>query len=350
MGRSVKPPGIGLAEGFVAREITTSAGETRRYAVFLPPKYDPQKPWPLVVFLNGSGESGTDGVAQTRVGLGPFLVRHRATVPFVALFPQARTWVRGLEARATLEILDATMLEFTLDADRVYLTGLSLGGFGAWELAMQRPDLFAAIVPICGGGPPEAARNLVHLPVWAFHGARDDRVPVALSRKVIDELKRLGAKPKYTEFPTLGHECWDAAYATRGLFPWLLKQRRPPPPAAIAILLDPAANPVPTRVHWLRLDAVRPGAKRVIIRAAFTGPQEIRLVTRGVAGCTLLFDAPTYQPLTGPDVRVIWNDRVAFDGPRQSEIPLAAPRGRSPAAEAEREPTPGAPAAPATAP
>src|SRR5262249_32897835 len=164
-------------------------------------------------------------------------------------------WFRGAEAQVVFAIIEQVQKDYHIDPDRIYLTGISMGGFGTWEMAMMRPDLFAAIVPVCGGGPVEAIGNVKDPPNWAFHGARDDRVPVENARRLIERLKQLGAEPKYTEFPMVGHMCWDDAYATKGLFPWLLKQKRPPAPPAMRLELDLSWSSIPTTVRWLRIDA-----------------------------------------------------------------------------------------------
>lgn len=323
-----------LAPAFTPKVLKTSDGQERRYAVFVPASYAPTKDWPVVVFLNGSGENGTDGVSQTHVGLGPFLVKHRDKVPFIAVFPQGRTWVRGGEAKAVFEILAAVQRDYRTDVNRVYLTGLSMGGFGTWELAMMRPDLFAAIVPICGGGPVEYVANLRAMPIWAFHGAKDDRVPVELTRKLIRGLEKLGAKPKYTEFPTLGHFCWDQAYETKGLFGWLLAQRRPNPPQAIAFSFEVASTPIPTQIWWLRIDGVEPVVPAPQLQAAIASPSEVRVATRGITAFSLVLGSLVDDE--NAVVRVVWQGREAYRGKVGKEIRIAA----DPAATTQATTTP----------
>lgn len=315
----------GLPPDFVAATITSSEGHTQPYAVFVPEKYDASKKWPLVMFLHGSGESGADGVRQTQVGLGPFISRYRTKCPFIAVFPQspnAKTWFRGPQAKIMFEILDKVQRDYNVDPDRIYLTGISMGGFGTWEMAMMRPDLFAAIIPICGGGPVEFIDALKHMPIWCFHGARDDRVPVKLSRVLIDRLKEIGGDPKYTEFPNLDHICWDAAYASKGLFPWMLKQRRGEAPKAMALSLETTWCPIPTRIWWLRIDKANAGAKKLQIEAAIVSPSDIRLATRGVAACSILLDKPAAQQPIAP-LKITWQGKVAYEGPWKPEISLA---------------------------
>src|SRR5262249_35869311 len=154
-------------------------------------------------------------------------------------------------------------------------------------------------------------------PIWAFHGARDDRVPVENTRRLIERLKQLGAEPKYTEFPMVGHMCWDDAYATKGLFPWLLKQKRPPAPPAMRLELDLSWSSIPTTVRWLRIDAAEPGAKVVRVAAAITSATMVQIASDDVAAMTLL---PERFPGVGSAAKpgamtVVWQNRVAYKGP-----------------------------------
>jgi predicted peptidase len=133
----------------------------------------------------------------------------------------------GDDAQRALAILEFVQKKYKIDEQRIYLTGLSLGGFGTWSLAARYPDKWAAIVPICGGGNPEWAEKIKHIPVWCFHGDQDKAVRVELSRRMIEALKAAGASPRYTEYPGVGHNCWDLAYNTKELYAWLLSQKRP---------------------------------------------------------------------------------------------------------------------------
>ncbi len=146
--------------------------------------------------------------------------------PFLLVAPQCpsgQTWSVG---RLTA-LLDAVAAHHPVDPDRVYLTGLSMGGYASWALAVEHPYRFAAVAPVCGGGDPRRAGRLRRLPVWAFHGRRDPVVPVAASREMVDALRRCGAPVRYTEFPDAGHDVWTAAYGDRRLYDWFLSHRRP---------------------------------------------------------------------------------------------------------------------------
>lgn len=200
-----------------------------RYSIFVPHGHDGRLELPLILFLHGAGEIGSDGVKPTRVGLGPAIRRQEATFPYLTVFPQSRagTWRAGSpDGDAALAILEQVRREFPVDPRRIHLTGISMGGFGAWSLAIARPELWASIVPICGGGDPRLAWRLKPLPCWAFHGDADDVVAVANSRNMIAALEAAGGQPRYTEFPGVGHNSWDRAYAMPELFAWIGEQVR----------------------------------------------------------------------------------------------------------------------------
>ncbi len=215
--------------GFLHRVFKDGDGREARYVLFVPQRYRGDRPWPLILFLHGAGETGTDGDKQVQVGLGPFVRKHQKTFPFIVVFPQSehRTWqAHSADADRALRILDRVENEYRVDRRRVYLTGLSMGGFGTWSLAAAYPDRWSAIVPICGGGNPATAARIKDTPCWCFHGGSDLVVQVTRSRAMVDALRRDGGQPRYTEFPHVGHNSWDRAYATPGLFDWLLSQHR----------------------------------------------------------------------------------------------------------------------------
>jgi predicted peptidase len=237
--------------GFLDRTVTVS-GETYRYQVFVPANFDKSKKWPVVLFLHGYGERGNDGLLQTDVGLAHAIRNYRAMLPFVVVMPQCRAdkpdrvWTDASMQQQALATLDASMKEFHGDPARVYLTGLSMGGYATWDLAVKYQNRFAAYVPICGGirGPEqmrqlhvslvddpkvsdpyaETAKRMGKTPVWIFHGADDPAVPVEESRKMAAALQAAGGNVKYTEYPGVGHNSWDKAYAEPGLLEWLLAQ------------------------------------------------------------------------------------------------------------------------------
>lgn len=231
---------------FEARTIDF-AGDAHRYQVFVPGDAGGTHP-PVILFLHGTGERGSDGDKPVRVGLGPHVRRHAADFPAIVVFPQApddRDW-NGDTARLAFAELDAATAEFHGDRDRTYLTGLSMGGYGTWELALMQPQRFAALVPICGALLPPSderslfviplasvadpyatlAQRLRHVPIWIFHGAKDDLVPPSDDRKTIAALQAAGANARYTEFPDANHNAWDPAYAEPTLWTWLFAQHR----------------------------------------------------------------------------------------------------------------------------
>lgn len=230
--------------GFLDR-VLAEGGDSMRYRVYVPAEPTAERRWPVILFLHGSGEGGTDGRRPTDVGIGHAIRRHPERFPAVVVFPQARRgepW-NGAMAERAMRALDASAGEFSADPERVYLTGISMGGYGAWRLALQHPDRFAALVPICGGlDAPErrsrrgagdasdpfvrAARTLRHLPTWVFHGADDPVIPVTESRLMVDALRREGGNVRYTEYPGVEHGSWDPAYADPALARWLFAQRR----------------------------------------------------------------------------------------------------------------------------
>ncbi len=214
--------------GFV-RRLFRGAGRGSRYTLFLPPGYNGSNEYPLILFLHGAGETGWDGVRPSKVGLGPAIARREDAFPFLAVFPQSTrgSWRAGTtDAARALAILDEVGGEFRVDAKRIHLTGISMGGYGTWSLALAHPERWASVVPICGGGDPARASRIRDLPCWCFHGEADEVIPVEESRGMIDALRAAGGSPLYTEFPGVGHNSWDAAYAIPELFDWMLAQSR----------------------------------------------------------------------------------------------------------------------------
>jgi predicted peptidase len=215
--------------GFLDRVHKDADGKEAKYVLFIPHDYKGDKEYPLILFLHGSGETGTDGKKAAAVGLGPAIKKEEKTFGFIAIFPQSqkRTWQAGSDdAKRALDILGEVQKQYKVDAKRIYLTGLSMGGYGTWSLAAKYPDKWAAIVPVCGGGNPKDAAAIKDLPCWDFHGDADGAVPVERSREMIEALKKAGASPKYTEYPKVGHNSWDKAYGTAELYSWLLMQKR----------------------------------------------------------------------------------------------------------------------------
>lgn len=221
-----------------------------RYRVYLPAESgdSAKAKRPVVLFLHGAGERGSDNWRQTSVGLGAAIEQNPSRFPFVAVFPQCphgRWWTDPNMQALALKSLEITMKEFNADPERVYLTGLSMGGYGSWRIVANNPGKFAAIAVVCGGilpppglrvednfkGPngedPYAwvAKQVGKTPVWVFHGGADPVVPVGESRKMVEALKAAAANVKYTEYQGVGHNSWDKAYSEAGLTDWFLSAR-----------------------------------------------------------------------------------------------------------------------------
>ena len=197
------------------------------YLLYLPKEYgkDTTKKWPLILFLHGSGESGSD-IEKVKMHGPPKLVAGGKEFPFIIVSPQAPTSRIGWQVETLNTLLDDVIQKYTVDEDRIYLTGLSMGGFGTWALASANPERFAAIAPICGGGQPFMARRFKNLPVWVFHGAKDPTVPVKMSQDMVDALKAAGADVKLTIYPEAGHDSWTATYDNPELYTWFLEHTR----------------------------------------------------------------------------------------------------------------------------
>ena len=233
--------------GFLHRVVAVD-GVSYKYQVFVPNDWTPDKKWPVILFLHGAGKRGADGTRQTEEGL-PEVLRRKPDFPAVVVMPQCRrrTWwgEPAMEAQ-TFKALEDSMEGLNGDPDRIYLTGLSMGGFGTWAFGYKYPKRFAALVPVCGGvmdrrfpapswhpaarAPEdpyrETAAKISHVPVWAFHGDTDRSVSVSESRKLNEALLAVGGNVKYTEYPGVGHRSWDRAYAENDLIPWLLSQSK----------------------------------------------------------------------------------------------------------------------------
>jgi predicted peptidase len=194
------------------------------YLLYLPKDFEKKDSWPLVLFLHGAGERG-DNLDLVKKHGPPKLVEQGKEFPFVLVSPQCpeHKWWEPVSLSA---LLDETVEKYKIDKDRIYITGLSMGGFGTWSLAAHSPKRFAALVPICGGGEPIAARILPHVPAWVFHGAKDPVVPLSRSQAMVDAMKQAGGEVKFTIYPEAGHDAWTETYANPEVYEWLLKQKR----------------------------------------------------------------------------------------------------------------------------
>lgn len=236
--------------GFLNRTVQIGS-ETYRYQVFVPSGWDKKQKWPVILFLHGAGERGDDGFVQTEVGIGTAIRRGVARFPAIIVMPQCRKniwWTEDAMQAQALGALEKSIKEFNGDRERLYLTGISMGGYGTWGLATKYPGKFAALAPVCGGirvpravRPPdasldatpgtatdlyaEAAKKIGATPVWIFHGGADRVVPTEESQKMNEALKAASGNVKYTEYENVGHNSWDKAYAEPELMKWLLSQK-----------------------------------------------------------------------------------------------------------------------------
>lgn len=239
--------------GFITKK-TKVNGKEINYIVYIPRNYDPSTPMPTIVFLNGMGECGTDGLQQIRAGLGPNIMLNPDKWPFIVVFPQKQETYAQWEDEddMVLAILDKTRQEYNVDSSRIYLTGISQGGHGTWTIGSLHPEIFAAIAPVCGyrtewiikvWADNEAAiwinpemeqefgenvlvERLKNTPIWAFHGVADETVPVGESVELCESITAVNGDCKLTLYPEVGHNSWDRAYREEDLPGWLLEHRK----------------------------------------------------------------------------------------------------------------------------
>ena len=234
------------ATGFLNEAVTVD-GTEHRYVLYVPRDYAADRAWPLVVFLHGAGERGADGLKQSDVGIGRAIRLNPERFPCLVLMPQCpeeHFWDSMIPAIEAM--MEKAKAAYTVDVKRVTLTGLSMGGYGAWIWGPVKKDVFAAFMPICGGGSfadirrfcPKAGEDvfpsmeergklLADRPVWAFHGKDDDVVPPFRTRQMVRAVEKAGGKPRLTEYPGTGHNSWDQAYGDPEAVAWLLAQKLP---------------------------------------------------------------------------------------------------------------------------
>jgi len=200
-----------------------------KYLLFLPKDYTApgkkKERWPMILFLHGAGERG-DNLELVKKHGPPKIVEQKPDFPFIVVSPQCpqdEWWPTD----ALIPLVGEIVAKYRVDPDRIYLTGLSMGGFGTWKLAVQYPKQWAAIAPICGGGEPFLARRMKDVPVWTFHGGKDPLVPLKASEDMVNALKKAGATDvNLTVYPEAGHDSWTEAYNNPELYDWFLQHRR----------------------------------------------------------------------------------------------------------------------------
>lgn len=267
------------------------------YLLYLPSGYDqsPEKKWPMMLFLHGAGERG-DNLDRVRLHGPPKLIDQGKEFPFIVVAPQcpAEQW---WDSQSLLALVDEIVEKYRVDQDRLYLTGLSMGGFGSWALVTEEPYRFAAVAPICGGDPRNT-RKLRHLPIWVFHGAKDNLVPLQRSQEMVDALEAVGNKPQFTIYPEAGHDSWTQAYNTDELYDWFLKQTVVLPPLTVGHVPYLAGKSSEIKLRSLRVQPINVevdfnGNKQTVevdpngqsvtlpIPADARGPLEVRLLLDG---------------------------------------------------------------------
>jgi predicted peptidase len=229
---------------FVKRVYENIEGEILNYRLLVPVNYDSDQQYPLILFLHGAGERGDDNEAQLKWGVTRFsekeIMKKYSAFVIAPQVPEGEFWAHlnwrqtdletesepRLPLKLSIEVINKIIDEFPIDTSRVYITGLSMGGFGTWDAIIRYPDKFAAALPVCGGGDISRAADIAHIPIWNFHGALDEVVPADLSRSMIHAIIEAGGTPGYTEYPHVGHDSWIPAYNDDYVLDWLFSQSR----------------------------------------------------------------------------------------------------------------------------
>jgi predicted peptidase len=198
-----------------------------RYFLFLPQGHGSaekkDQKWPLMLFLHGAGERG-DNLDLVKKHGPPKIVDEKKDFPFITVSPQCPSG-KSWNPQQMAKLVDHVANTYSADPKRLYVTGLSMGGFGTWNLLAEYPGKFAAAIPICGGGNPETAEKMKGTPIWVFHGAKDTAVPIAKSEAMVDALKKAEGNVKFTSYPDAGHDSWTETYNNPEVYKWLLEQK-----------------------------------------------------------------------------------------------------------------------------
>ena len=200
------------------------------YLISYPKDYqsDSKKKWPLILFLHGIGERGND-IELIKIHGIPKITQSDKNFPFITVSPQCPIefdWRDHSMQKKVINLLEKVLSNHPVDLDRVYITGLSMGGYGTWSIAAKRPDLFAAAIPICGGGDPSLAKHLKNLPIWVFHGLKDKVVLPEESVRMVNAIKKLDGNIKLTLYPDANHDSWTQTYTNKEIYDWLLSNKR----------------------------------------------------------------------------------------------------------------------------
>jgi poly(3-hydroxybutyrate) depolymerase/lysophospholipase L1-like esterase len=249
------------ADVYEARTFSDAAGKTLNYRLLKPQNYDAAQKYPLVLLLHGAGERGDNNVAQLKYGAALFIkpeVREKYACFVVApQCPAEQKWADidwtsdaptqppqvSESMGLTLGALEALGKEFSIDRDRLYVTGLSMGGYGTWDLITRFPDKWAAAMPICGGGDKAKAALAKNVPIWAFHGVEDPAVKLVRTVEMIGAITAAGGNPLYSEYPYVAHDSWNIAFSEPALLPWLFAQKRGQAPVPFEKVAGSLAQP-----------------------------------------------------------------------------------------------------------
>ena len=230
--------------GFEAKTYKSPKGKSLNYRIHLPENMDAKKQYPLVLFFHGAGERGNDNKKQLIHGTKDILAySEKSNEPVIIVAPQCpkgEQWVNtpwgnlshtmpskpSHSMRITIQLLNESIKTLAVDKKRIYVTGLSMGGFGVWDIVQRMPDTFAAAMPVCGGGDTKMANAIKNVPTWVFHGDSDGVVKTKRSRDMVAALKKVGGNVKYTEYKGVGHGSWGRAYSDEVALKWLLTQIR----------------------------------------------------------------------------------------------------------------------------
>ncbi len=226
------------AKTFVGR-----SGDSLNYRIYAPERAEAGRRYPLVLFLHGAGGRGDDNAMQLRWGVWPIISYMKAKEIDAYLVapqcPKDKQWVDtpwghlahkmpespSAAMSLVIELLEKTIKDMPIDASRVYVTGGSMGGYGTWDIVQRRPELFAAAMPVCGGGDASLAWRIRDVPIWTFHGDRDTTVPTARSRQMVSALWQCDGKVRYREYPGIGHDSWIPTYNDHTVLDWLFAQK-----------------------------------------------------------------------------------------------------------------------------
>lgn len=219
--------GAPAGKGFQTKQLQFDGNE-QNYTVFIPWNYNPSQKYPVIMFLHGVLEGGSDGKKCVTVGLGPEVSSRESSFPFIVVFPQSGSdWEGDFHSRLAIATLDQVLKDYSgADRDRVFLTGLSNGGDGTWSIGAKYTDRFAGLVPMCSAADTDDAPRLTHIPIWAFHNSIDPFRSSGAIKHMCEKINEAGGNAKYTEYGEFGHDCWTRAYQEGEVFTWMQSLRR----------------------------------------------------------------------------------------------------------------------------